>query len=56
MDTKTLDEEIESGTTFIIKSEKFAIRYLRETDTFKAPTNLLKEKYFTPLVNKRKRV
>lgn len=50
---KTLDEEIESGTTFIIKSEKFAIRYLRETDTFKAPTNLLKEKYFTPLVDKK---
>ncbi len=50
---KTLDEEIENGTTFIIKSEKFAIRYLRETDTFKAPTNLLKEKYFTPLVDKK---
>jgi adenine-specific DNA-methyltransferase len=49
----TLDEEIGSGTTFIIKSEKFAIRYLRETDTFKAPTNLLKEKYFTPLVDKK---
>jgi adenine-specific DNA-methyltransferase len=50
---KTLDEEIENGTTFIIKSEKFAIRYLRETETFKAPTNLLKEKYFTPLVDKK---
>ena len=50
---KTLDDEIESGTTFIIKSEKFAIRYLRETETFKAPTNLLKEKYFTPLVDKK---
>ena len=49
----TLDEEIENGTTFIIKSEKFAIRYLRETETFKAPTNLLKEKYFTPLVDKK---
>lgn len=49
----TLDEEIKSGTTFIIKSEKFAIRYLRETETFKAPTNLLKEKYFTPLVDKK---
>lgn len=49
----TLNEEIENGTSFIIKSEKFAIRYLRETDTFKAPTNLLKEKYFTPLVDKK---
>jgi len=49
----TLNEEIQNGTTFIIKSEKFAIRYLRETETFKAPTNLLKEKYFTPLVDKK---
>lgn len=50
---ETLNEEIANGTNFIIKSEKFAIRYLRETDTFKAPTNLLKEKYFTPLVDKK---
>ncbi|MDR2084868.1 MAG: site-specific DNA-methyltransferase [Bacteroidales bacterium] len=50
---ETLNEEIQNGTTFIIKSEKFAIRYLRETETFKAPTNLLKEKYFTPLVDKK---
>ena len=49
----TLEEEIKNGTTFIIKSEKFAIRYLRESETFKAPTNLLKEKYFTPLVDKK---
>jgi len=49
----TLDEEVKNGTTFIIKSEKFAIRYLRETDTFKAPTNFLKEKYFTTVVDKK---
>lgn len=49
----TLNEEVSNGTTFIIKSEKFAIRYLRETETFKAPTNLLKDKYFTPLVDKK---
>lgn len=49
----TLTEEIENGTTFIIKSDKFSIRYLRETETFKAPTNLLKEKYLTPLVDKK---
>jgi len=49
----TLNIEVEQGTTFIIKSEKFAIRYLRETETFKAPTNLLKEKYLTPLVDKK---
>lgn len=49
----TLDKEIQNGTTFIIKSEKFAIRYLRETETFKAPTNLLKEKYYTPVIDKK---
>lgn len=49
----TLNEEISNGTSFIIKSEKFSIRYLRETETFKAPTNLLKEKYFTPLIDKK---
>src|SRR5690606_38851719 len=49
----TLNKEIQNGTTFIIKSEKFAIRYLRETETFKAPTNLLKEKYYTPIIDKK---
>ena len=48
----TLNEEIKNGTTFIIKSDKFSIRYLRENEVFKAPTNLLKEKYFTTLIDK----
>ena len=49
----TLKNEVDDGTSFIIKSDKFSIRYLRETETFKAPTNLLKEKYFTPLIDKK---
>lgn len=49
----TVKNEVENGTTFIIKSEKFSIRYLRDGESFKAPTNLLKEKYFTPLVDKK---
>jgi adenine-specific DNA-methyltransferase len=48
----TLNNEIKNGTTFIIKSDKFSIRYLRENEVFKAPTNLLKEKYFTTLIDK----
>jgi len=48
----TLNEEIKNGTTFIVKSDKFSIRYLRENEVFKAPTNLLKEKYFTTLIDK----
>ena len=49
----TLNKELANGTTFIIKSKKFSIRYLRETETFKAPTNILKEKYLTPVVDKK---
>jgi adenine-specific DNA-methyltransferase len=50
----TLDKEIENGTTFIIKSEKFAIRFVRiKEGGYKAPTNLIKAKYTTPLINKK---
>lgn len=49
----TVNSEVQSGTTFIIKSEKFAIRFLRnEEGGFKAPTNLIKEKYTSPVINK----
>ncbi len=50
---ETVDEEIRKGTVFIVKSTKFSIRYLRETETTKAPTNFLKEKYYTPLIDKK---
>ena len=49
----TLTKEVNKGTSFIIKSEKFSIRYLRESDTFKAPTNLLKEKYISAIIDKK---
>jgi len=50
---KTLDAEIEKGTTFIVKTEKFAIRFIRsEEGGYKAPTNLLKDKYISPLISK----
>ena len=50
---KTIDFEISQGTTFIIKSDKFSVRFLRTTDSFKAPTNLLKEKYFSTSLDKK---
>ena len=51
---KFLDEEIKNGTTFIIKSEKFAIRFQRTGDDgFKTPTNLIKDKYTSSLINKK---
>lgn len=48
----TVDAEIEIGTTFLIKSNKFSIRFQRTEKTFKAPTNLLKEKYLNTTINK----
>ncbi len=50
---ETINSEIEKGTTFIIKSEKFSIRFLRTDKTFKAPTNMLKEKYFSSTIDKK---
>lgn len=45
--------EIKEGTTFIIKSEKFAIRFIRKNDDgHKAPNNLFKEKYFSNIIDK----
>ncbi len=48
----TVDSEIEKGTEFIIKSELFSIRFLRTDKSFKAPTNLFKEKYLNTTINK----
>ncbi len=48
-----LKQEIDAGTTFIIKTEKFSIRFQRpENDGFKTPTNLIKEKYITSIINR----
>jgi adenine-specific DNA-methyltransferase len=47
-----LDDEISKGTTFVIKSEKLSIRFIRDEDGFKRPANFIKEKYTTPLINK----
>ena len=48
----TVNSEIENGTLFIIKSDKFSIRFLRPDLTFKAPTNLLKDKYLNTTISK----
>jgi len=50
----TLDTEILDGTTFVVKSDKFAIRFIRNKEIgYKAPTNLLKDKYITPIISKK---
>lgn len=48
-----LDSEIEKGTTFIIKSDKLSIRFQRDEKGFKRPTNFIKSKYTSPLINKK---
>lgn len=47
-----LDEEIAKGTTFIIKSDNLSIRFIREGEGYKRPTNFIKEKYTSPIVDK----
>ncbi len=49
-----LNEEVSKGTTFIIKSEKLSIRFIRDEDGYKRPTNFIKEKYTSPIINKPK--
>ncbi len=50
----TLDTEVANETTFIIKSDKFAIRFIRNNEIgYKAPTNLLNDKYITPVISKK---
>lgn len=48
-----LDTEIEQGTTFIVKSEKFSIRFQRfEDSSYKTPTNYIRESIITPVLDK----
>lgn len=47
-----LNNEIKSGTTFIIKSRELSIRFIRSEEGFKRPTNFIKEKYTSPLIDK----
>lgn len=47
-----LKAEIEDGTTFIIKSDEFSIRFIRAGEGYKRPTNFIKENILTPLIDK----
>jgi len=41
---ETVNEEIKKGTTFVIKSEKFAIRYIKKDERIKKPSNIISKK------------
>ena len=48
-----LDAEVKKGTTFIVKSKKFSVRFQRfEDESYKTPTNHIREKIITPLLDK----
>lgn len=48
----TLDFEISNNCMFIVKSNKFAIRYCREGERTVAPQNFLIEKHYDTTINK----
>lgn len=47
-----LNSEVEKGTTFIVKSDKFSIRFIRDEEGYKRPTNFIKDKIITPIIDK----
>ncbi|OOF46576.1 hypothetical protein BKK52_11210 [Rodentibacter trehalosifermentans] len=47
-----LDEEVSNGTTFIAKTEKISVRFQRLEKGSKRPTNFIKDKIITPVINK----
>jgi adenine-specific DNA-methyltransferase len=48
-----LDAEVKKGTTFIVKSKKFSVRFQRfEDESYKTPTNHIRDKIITPLLGK----
>ena len=52
-----LNEEVKKNTTFIIKSDKFSIRFQRfEDESFKTPTNFIKESSYPILEKSEKQI
>ena len=46
------DNEVANGTTFIIKGDALSVRFIRSGEGYKRPTNFIKEKYTTPIIDK----
>lgn len=46
------DEEVKNGTTFIIKTDNLSVRFIREGEGYKRPTNFIKEKITSPVIGK----
>lgn len=48
-----LNEEITNETTFVVNSDLLSVRFIRNGEGFKRPTNFIKDKIFTPIINKK---
>ena len=48
-----LNQELEKNTTFIVKSVNLSIRFIRDEEGYKRPTNFIKDKIITPLIDKK---
>ena len=48
-----LSNEIDNETTFVINSNLLSVRFIRNGEGFKRPTNFIKDKIFTPIINKK---
>ena len=48
-----LNQELEKNTTFLIKSVNLSIRFIRDEEGYKRPTNFIKNKIITPLIDKK---
>ena len=46
------DDEVKNGTTFIIKTDNLSVRFIREGEGYKRPTNFIKEKITSPVIDK----
>ena len=48
-----LNDEIDNETTFVVNSNLISVRFIRNGEGFKRPTNFIKDKIFTPIINKK---
>ncbi len=48
-----LDEEVKNGTHFLVKSNILSVRFINTNDGYKRPTNFIKDKVTTTLLNKK---
>lgn len=48
-----LNEEVKNGTHFVVKSNILSVRFINTNDGYKRPTNFIKDKIISSLLNKK---